>query len=119
MVGWYLCVSPQILAEYRDPLLVLKRKEKNNCSTIERINFRNCFFCFQSRNILPKENLNICLHDEDNMPLACSLEAKAHFLITGDRDLIQIPEDRIKKYLPCLKIISPSEFIIPWLIQSI
>ncbi|MEW6215631.1 MAG: putative toxin-antitoxin system toxin component, PIN family [Nitrospirota bacterium] len=48
----------------------------------------------------------ICKDAEDNMLLECCLEAKANFLITGDKDLLDI------KDLPfTLKIMTPRKFI--------
>ncbi|MCD6193708.1 MAG: putative toxin-antitoxin system toxin component, PIN family [Candidatus Aminicenantes bacterium] len=109
---YQICVSSHILAEYREVPLVLKRKGKITEEQLNALILGIASFVSRAEIFFPKENLNICPHREDNILLECCLEANAHFLITGDKDLLQIPEDRIKKELPWLKIISPSEFII-------
>jgi len=57
--------------------------------------------------VQPKKRVLICRDTEDNMLLECCLEARAHTLITGDKDLLAL-----KGNLPFdLKILTPRDFI--------
>ena len=40
----------------------------------------------------PSENIHICRDEEDDYLLALAVEAKAHYLVTGDKDLLVIKE---------------------------
>jgi putative PIN family toxin of toxin-antitoxin system len=54
----------------------------------------------------PGQKLLICRDPKDDIVLECCLAAKADFLITGDKDLIEIDA------LPfALKIVSPGAFL--------
>ncbi|MDI7259734.1 MAG: putative toxin-antitoxin system toxin component, PIN family [Thermodesulfobacteriota bacterium] len=71
-------VSPALLKEYRDVPLALRDEKK----------------------------ILICRDAEDNLLLECCVEAKANFLITGDKDLLEIAN------LPFdLKILTPRQFL--------
>jgi len=59
-----------------------------------------------------QQKIKICRDAKDNMYLSLCLEVKADFLITVDKDLIEIKEDELNKVgLGFLKIISPGEFL--------
>ena len=54
----------------------------------------------------PREKISVCRDESDNMLLECCLESKADFLITGDKDLLDV------KALPfALTILTPRKFI--------
>jgi len=56
--------------------------------------------------VQPEEKVTICRDPEDNMILECCLKAGANFLITSDKDLLDI------KGLPFnLNILTPRKFI--------
>ncbi len=56
--------------------------------------------------VLPEQKMQICRDPKDDILLECCLAAKADFLITGDKDLLDIGE------LPFeLRIIAPSSFL--------
>ena len=38
----------------------------------------------------PSEDIHICRDEEDDYLLALAVEAKAHYLVTGDKDLLVI-----------------------------
>lgn len=40
----------------------------------------------------PSEDLHICRDEEDNYLLALAMEANAHYIVTGDKDLLIIKE---------------------------
>jgi putative PIN family toxin of toxin-antitoxin system len=62
-------------------------------------------FVTKAKIVYPAKRVSVCRDPKDNMILNCCLAAGAEFLITGDKDLLNIinlPFD--------LKIITPNEF---------
>ena len=60
----------------------------------------------KAKTVYPSERLMLCRDSEDNMVLECCLTAKAKYLITGDRDLLEIQN------LPFnITLLTPQEFI--------
>lgn len=58
-----------------------------------------------------RRKLKICRDRKDNAYLELCLASKADFLITGDRDLLAIPEENLlASGLENLKILTPAEF---------
>jgi predicted nucleic acid-binding protein len=54
----------------------------------------------------PRQKIHICRDPKDDIVLECCHEAKAAFLITGDKDLLEIDN------LPfALSIVSPDGFL--------
>jgi predicted nucleic acid-binding protein len=53
----------------------------------------------------------ICRDEKDNMVLECCIAADADFLITGDKDLLEIEESVLRNVSSKLKIISPKGFL--------
>jgi len=94
-----LCTSPFILEELSR---VLKRKFRWPPSEIEEM---IKWFRSFSTMVQPKSSIKaIKRKDSDNRILECALEAKAHFLVTGDkRDLLPLKE------FHDVRIISPIE----------
>jgi len=93
-------VSPQILKELKERLLYKFKlpleKVKEYLETV----------VFNSKITYPKKKLNIVKKDpSDNKIIECALEAKASFIISGDRHLLEIREYK------GIKIISPKEFL--------
>lgn len=63
-------------------------------------------FVANAKLVSPLKRLTLCRDEKDNMVLECCLEAKAEFLITGDKDLLElgdIPFD--------LKILTPKDYL--------
>ena len=56
--------------------------------------------------VRPVKKLSVCRDIKDNMILECCLAGGVDFLITGDKDLLDILDFPFK-----LKILTPSEFI--------
>lgn len=60
----------------------------------------------------PKKPLLICRDPEDNMVLECCLAARADLLITGDRDLLEIPRTPLRAAgLQRLRILRPASYV--------
>jgi predicted nucleic acid-binding protein len=64
-----------------------------------------------ARLITPNRELFLCRDPEDNMLLECCLAAQADLLITGDRDLLAIPETDLMTIRPELKVMSPQIYL--------
>ena len=63
-------------------------------------------FVTTAKIVYPAKRVSVCRDPKDNMILNCCLAAKAEFLVTGDKDLLDIIN------LPFnLKIITPKEFL--------
>ncbi len=63
---------------------------------------------FVTRAILvnPQKELSFCRDPEDNMLLECCLESRANFLVTGDKDLLDLRD------LPFdLRVLTPRQFL--------
>ena len=63
---------------------------------------------FATRAILvnPQRKLSVCRDAEDNMLLECCFEARARFLVSGDKDLLEIRD------LPFdLRVLTPRQFL--------
>jgi len=54
----------------------------------------------------PVQKIHICRDPKDDIVLECCLAAKADFLITGDKDLLEIDTLSFE-----LKIVSPGAFL--------
>lgn len=58
------------------------------------------------------EKLSISRDPKDNSYLETCLEVKADVLITGDKDLLEIPKEKLEKVgLSNLRIIKPRQFV--------
>jgi uncharacterized protein len=56
--------------------------------------------------VYPVNSINISRDPKDNILLECCVKSRADYLITGDRDLLDIKELAFP-----LKIISPRDFL--------
>jgi putative PIN family toxin of toxin-antitoxin system len=84
---------------------VLESKGKIDHSQLKALIAGIASFTSRAKLVHPTKRLSICRDPEDNMLLECCLEAKANFLITGDKDLLSIEAPS------GLKILSPDNFI--------
>lgn len=93
-----LLVSPEIEAEY------LQKFQKFE---IDRTEFEDLFYVleFKTERFLPTKKVHICRDKKDNKFLELAEEAKADFIVTGDKDLLSL-----KKHRSTL-IISPRLFL--------
>jgi putative PIN family toxin of toxin-antitoxin system len=98
-------VSPDLLKEYRDVPLALESEGKLGHGQLKAL--ISGFAAFVNRAILvnPQRKLSICRDAEDNMLLECCLEAKARFLVSGDKDLLDLRDLAFD-----LKVLTPRQF---------
>ena len=104
-------VSPKLLKEYRDVPLELMAEDKIDCVQLKALISGVAAFVSNAKVIIPKKKLLICRDTKDNMLLECCSMAKADFLITGDKDLLDIEISKLPKELTKLKIVTPRKFV--------
>lgn len=59
----------------------------------------------ESKIVIPKRKIDICRDSDDNKFLECAIEGKVSYLISADKDLLDMKESE------GIKIISGSEFL--------
>jgi putative PIN family toxin of toxin-antitoxin system len=85
---------------------MLESKRRIDHSQLKALISGIASFTSRAKLVCPAKSLSVCRDPEDDMLLECCLEAKADFLITGDKDLLAID-----KPPSGLKILSPNKFI--------
>lgn len=99
-------ISPALLKEYRNVPLALKDEGKIDHAQLKALISGIASYVAIAKVIRPQKKISICRDAEDNLLLECCVEAKANFLITGDKDLLEIEN------LPFdLKILTPRQFL--------
>ena len=99
-----LIVSDEIIAEYLEIFARLNIPPKQIKAFAERIEMRQTVTKF-SLGKIPTESRDA----DDNLMLATALVGKADFLITNDKDLLDIAESDKKKFK--FRIVTPIEFL--------
>ena len=101
-----LYVSPDLLREYRDVPLALEGEGKLTRAQLKALIAGLAAFVSRVILVNPHRKLDVCRDAEDNMVLECCLEARARFLVSGDKDLLDL------RGLPFdLKVLTPRQFI--------
>jgi putative PIN family toxin of toxin-antitoxin system len=101
-----LYISLALLKEYREVPLALEREKKITPHQLKALISGLASIAAQAIVVYPRKKLSLCRDPQDNMLLECCLAAKADFLITGDKDLLDMHP------LPFqLNIVSPRKFI--------
>jgi putative PIN family toxin of toxin-antitoxin system len=101
-----LFVSPDLLKEYRDVPLAIKEEGKLTHGQFEALISGLAAFVTRSIPVNPQRKLSACRDKKDNMLLECCLEARARFLVSGDKDLLELRD------LPSdLRILTPRQFL--------
>ena len=101
-----LYVSPALLKEYRDVPLALEAEGKLTPLQLKTLISGLAAFVIRTIVVYPRKKIFICRDPSDNMLLECCLEAKANFLITGDKDLLDMKTPPFH-----LKILTPRMLI--------
>ncbi len=94
------------MREYREVPLALEVNEKIDHAQLKALISGIATFVTKARIIRPARKLSVCRDPKDNMVLECCLAAVADFLITGDKDLLDITNFPFD-----LKIITPGDYI--------
>ena len=104
-------VSPELLKEYRETPMKLESEGKIDSYQLEILIAGIAAFVSNSKLVILKKKLSICRDSEDNMLLECCLVSKADFLVTGDKDLLEIAPFCLPQGLHNLKILTPHQFL--------
>lgn len=104
-------VSPQILKEYRDTPFELKAAGKISNDQMNALLSGIAAFVSNANIVIPRKKLFLCRDEEDNMLLECCFAADANYLITGDKDLLELDKTELKAKIPQLIILSPRTFL--------
>jgi len=99
-------VLPTLLKEYRDVPLELEAEEKIDHVQLKALVSGIAAFVTKVKIVQPEKKVTICRDPEDNMILECCFKAGVTFLITGDRDLLDIKDMPSK-----LKIVTPQKYL--------
>lgn len=99
-----LILSPKILDEIKGVLHCPKIKKAYH---LPERDLQNLLDALSEKALLvfPRKKVNICRDPHDNKFLEASSEAGADYLITGDKDLLNL------KKFKTTKILSPDEFL--------
>jgi len=85
-----LYVSPDLLAEYRGVPEQLRSSGKVTADQRLALVSGIAAFVAEARVVVPTRPVSLCRDPEDDMVLECCRAARASFLITGDRDLLDL-----------------------------
>ncbi len=99
-------ISPDLLNEYRTVPVELEAEDKITHLQFEALITGIASFVANAKIVFPHKRLKHCRDAEDNMVLECCLEAKAAFLITGDKDLLDLTDIPFR-----VKILTPKEYL--------
>lgn len=98
-------VSLPLLNEYRCVPLEIEGEEKINHEQLKTLVSGIAAFVTRAKIVHPVKKITVCRDPEDNMVLECCHAAGAKFLVTGDKDLLEIEN------LPFdLDIVTPHDF---------
>jgi len=101
-----ICVSPDLLREYRDVPSILLADQKLDSDQFRALIAGIAALVSVARMVYPGERISVCRDPKDDMVLECCLAAGAECLVTGDRDLLSI-----KNLAFGLKILTPARFL--------
>jgi len=102
-----ILVSPDILFEYREVPRVLLSGGKIDIIQFQSLISGIAAFVSGARVVYPTGKITLCRDPDDNMLLECCKSGRADYLITGDRDLLDI------EGLPFnLQVVSPRSFLL-------
>jgi len=104
-------VSPELLSEYRQVPVELEGSGKITREQTKALVAGIAAFVSEANLCRPQKRLMISRDPEDNMVLECCLAAGADLLITGDRDLLEIPRSALRAAgLQRLQILQPRRY---------
>lgn len=83
-------VSPELLQEYRETPVKLEVQGKITHQQMQTLISGIAAAVAHAKIVYPAEKLSVCRDPEDDMLLECCRSAKAKYLITGDKDLLDI-----------------------------
>lgn len=98
--------------EYRQVPIELEAEDKINHEQLKILIAGIASFVLEAKIAYPKKTISVCRDVEDDMVLECCLAAKADFLVTGDKDLLEIDPSALRETgLGRLGILRPRDFL--------
>jgi putative PIN family toxin of toxin-antitoxin system len=105
-----LYISPEIKQEFF--FLLVELEDRLDRFKIRRLRSIVSTLLSNSKEVMPSKKIELSRDKKDNAYLNLCLRIRADFLLTGDKDLLEIPQRKLKTVgLNRLKIISPDAFI--------
>jgi putative PIN family toxin of toxin-antitoxin system len=105
-----LYVSPEIKLELSS--LLNELEDKLDRSKIRRLRSIVLNLLSASKEVVASKKIELSRDKKDNAYLNLCLRVRADFLLTGDKDLLEIPQKKLKlSGLNRLKIVSPDVFL--------
>lgn len=101
-----ICVSPDLLQEYRDVPSRLLALRKLSADQFNALIAGIAAVVAAARVVYPKQRIRACRDPEDDMVLECCLAAGADYIVTGDRDLLSA-----KDFAAGLRILTPKRYV--------
>jgi predicted nucleic acid-binding protein len=96
------------LSEYREVPLDLREAGKITQDQLKILLAGIATFLLEAEITYPHKRISICRDAEDNMILECCMAAGADYLITGDKDLLEIDSKALERVgLKSLRILNP------------
>jgi putative PIN family toxin of toxin-antitoxin system len=112
LVDTAIWVSPDLLSEYRQVPVELEHSEKISRQQTKSLLAGIAAFVAEATVCNPRKRVIVCRDPEDNMLLECCLAAAADLLVTGDRDLLDIPRNALTAGgLRKLRILRPGQYL--------
>jgi putative PIN family toxin of toxin-antitoxin system len=107
-----ICVSPDLLAEYRGVPQQLLASRKVTAVQFRSLVAGIAAFVSEARLVVPVNFVRLCRDPEDDMVLDCCRAARAQHLITGDHDLLDLgPGIAHVPGLTRLQIVTPRAYL--------
>lgn len=105
-------VSPALLEEYRAVPGELRTEEKITLTQWQTLIAGIASCVTGAKVVFPRKTVAVCRDAEDNMVLECYLSARATVLITGDKDLLELGPDILRRVgLGKLLVVSPRVYL--------
>ncbi len=103
-------ISPDIRLELLS--LLDEMEDKLGSARIKRLRSIILKLLSNAKEVIPARNIELSRDKKDNAYLNLCLKTRAHFLLTGDKDLLEIPPRKLKSAgLNRLRIILPEVFL--------
>ena len=103
-------ISPEIRTELAYVLDALEKKLGS--AKIKRLRSIVLNLLSHAEEVIPTKKVELSRDSKDNAYLSLCLKARADFLLTGDKDLLEIPARELKSVgLNRLKIVLPDSFL--------
>lgn len=102
-------ISPLIIQELKKTVSALSTKL--SADKISYLHEKIDQLTGMARCVSPSGHINLSRDPKDNHYLSLCKEVKADYLISGDKDLLDIPKEKLKKNgITCL-IVTPQQFL--------